>query len=164
MAAGLCSRAMSSRTARALSFASASPLAISLAVALSACGGASTQPAGPAPVIVTTPPAGDGSAAAPKVTKLGPNATPEGVVFNFKMEGKPHQIYLAGNFNNWSKDDDRYLMKDDDGDGIWSITVKLAPGTYQYKYVADGTWTQDMEAPAAAPDGYGGRNSQLEVK
>jgi hypothetical protein len=163
IAAGLCSRAMSSRTSRILSFSS--PLAIGLAFALSACGGASSQPAGPAPVVVTPPPAGDGTApAAPKVTKLGPNVTPEGVVFNFKMEGKPHQIYLAGNFNNWSKDDDAYLLKDDDGDSIWSITVKLAPGTYQYKYVADGKWTQDMEAPGDAPDGYGGRNSQFEVK
>ena len=152
---------MTSRTSRSFS----PLLATSLAIAIAACGGTPSQPTGPAPVIVTPPPAGEGSAAAaPKVTKPGPNVTPEGVVFNYKMEGKGHQIFLAGNFNSWSKDDEHYLMKDDDGDGVWSITVKLAPGTYQYKYVINGKWTQDMDAPADAPDGYGGRNSQFDVK
>jgi len=51
-----------------------------------------------------------------------------------------------------------------DGDGIWSITVKLAPGTYQYKYVIDSKWTQDPYGPGEAPDGFGGRNSQFDVK
>ena len=55
-------------------------------------------------------------------------------------------------------------MKDDDGDGIWSITVKLAPGTYQYKYVIESKWTQDPYGPDEAPDGFGGRNSKFEVK
>jgi len=140
--------------------------ATSLAAVIAACGGAPSQPAGPAPVVVTAPPAGDGSgsaSAAPRVTKPGPNVTPEGVVFNYKGEAKD-RIFLAGNFNGWSKDDEQYLMKDDDGDRVWSITVKLAPGTYQYKYVINGTWTQDMAAPADAPDGYGARNSQFDVK
>jgi len=138
-----------------------------LAVALAACGGgaASSQPKGPAPVVVTPPPAGDGTApAAPKITKPGPNVTPEGVVFNYKADGKGLKIYLAGNFNDWKPDNPQFLMKDDDGDGIWSITVKLAPGTYQYKYVIDSKWTQDPYGPGEAPDGFGGRNSQFDVK
>lgn len=136
-------------------------------LALAACGGstATSQPTGPAPVVVTTPPAGDGSAAAaPKITKPGPNVTPEGVVFNYKVDGKDRKVYLAGNFNNWNPSDAQYLMKDDDGDGIYSITVKLAPGTYQYKYVIEGKWFQDTYAPGAAPDGFGGQNSQFDVK
>lgn len=136
----------------------------SVLLAAAACGGAN-KPTGPAPVVVTDPPpAADGAAAAPKIKTEGPNVTPEGVVFNFKSEGKKN-IYLAGNFNNWTPSDEKFLLKDDDGDGIWSITVKLAPGTYQYKYVIDGTkWTQDPYGPAEAPDGFGGRNSQFEVK
>jgi hypothetical protein len=148
-------------------------LATGLAVALAACGGSSQsagQSTGPAAQVVTTPPAGSGSdaagggaAAAPKVTKPGPNVTPEGVVFNYKAEGKP-KIYLAGNFNKWNPSDPQFLMKDDDGDGIYSITVKLAPGTYQYKYVIDSKWTQDPYGPGSAPDGFGGQNSQFDVK
>jgi hypothetical protein len=157
-------RKMRSRTSRLF----APLLATSLAAALVACGGgaASSQPTGPAPVVVAPPPAdpaAGGAPAAPAVVKPGPNVTPEGVVFNYKADGKP-QIYLAGNFNEWNPSNPQFLMKDDDGDGIWSITVKLAPGTYQYKYVIDGKWTQDTFAPADAPDGFGGRNSQFEVK
>jgi hypothetical protein len=47
---------------------------------------------------------------------------------------------------------------------MWSITVKLVPGTYQYKFVADGQWTKDPFAPGSAPDGYGGQNGQFDVK
>ena len=135
-------------------------------LAAAACGGASAnQPAGPAPVVVTDPPPTAGAAAAPKVTTPGPNVTPDGVVFNYKTEGRDKKIFLAGSFNSWTPSDDKFLMKDDDGDGTWSITVKLAPGTYQYKYVIDGTkWVQDPFGPAEAPDGFGGRNSQFEVK
>jgi predicted lipoprotein with Yx(FWY)xxD motif len=134
--------------------------------AVAACGGAAqTQPAGPAPVVVQPAPAPAGAPAAPRITKQGPNVTPDGVVFNYKTDGKGVKIYLAGSFNNWTPSDAQFLMKDDDGDGVYSITVKLAPGTYQYKYVIDGTkWTQDPYGPTEAPDGFGGRNSQFEVK
>jgi 1,4-alpha-glucan branching enzyme len=86
------------------------------------------------------------------------------VVFNFKTEGRDKKIFLAGSFNDWQPSDAKFLMKDDDGDGIWSITVKLAPGSYQYKYVIDGKWTQDPYGPEEAADGFGGRNSKFEVK
>ena len=139
-------------------------LARSFVLALAACGGggaSSSQPTGPAPVVVSTPPpaAGDGTAA-----PAAPKITPEGVVFNHKLDIKDAKIYLAGSFNNWSPSDEVYLMKDEDGDGTWSITVKLNAGTYQYKYVINGKWTQDTYAPGDAPDGFGGRNSQFEVK
>src|SRR6185503_1659037 len=108
-------------------------------------------------------PAG-GAPAAAAITKAGPNVTPDGVVFNHRPEAKNARIFLAGNFNDWKPDNEKFLMKDPDGDGTFSITVKLTPGTYQYKYVVDGKWTQDIYAPADAPDGFGGRNSQFDVK
>ena len=140
--------------------------AFGLATTLTACAG-SSKPAGPAPVVVQPPPpAADGSPAttAPKVTKSGPNVTPEGVVFNYTAEVKVGRIILAGNFNDWKPDNTDYQMKDDDGDGIYSITVKLPPGEYQYKYVIDSKWTQDPYGPGEAPDGFGGMNSKFEVK
>jgi hypothetical protein len=142
-----------------------------LAAAFAACGGPQqNQPAPTAPATAPAAAAPDGNApaAAPaagpaRVTTLGPNLTPDGVVFNLK-EGKGKQIFLAGTFNDWKPSDPKFLLKDDDGDGIWSITVKLNRGTYQYKYVIDGQWTKDPSAPDDAPDGYGGRNGQFEVK
>jgi len=138
-----------------------------------ACGGAQpAQPAQPAPpaepatpAVATPDSAAPAPAAAPaRPTKRGPNLTPDGVVFNFKPEGKPAKIFLAGTFNKWNPSDASYLMKNDGPDGMWSITVKLAPGTYQYKFVADGQWFKDPSSPGSAPDGFGGQNGQFDVK
>lgn len=141
-----------------------------------ACGGAQpnqpAQPAAPpaepaAPAVATADsaaPATATTAAPARPTMRGPNLTPAGVVFNFKPEGKPAKIFLAGTFNNWNPSDPNYLLKNDGPNGMWSITVKLAPGTYQYKFVADGQWIKDPSAPGSAPDGYGGQNGQFDVK
>ena len=127
----------------------------------------SSSPAAPAPTQAGAAPA---TAAPPPVNKPaqpttpGPNVTPGGVVFNYRPDSKPKQIFLAGNFNDWNPSNDKFLMKDDDGDGTYSITVPLAPGTYQYKYVIDGQWTKDPYSPSDAPDGFGGRNGKFDVK
>ena len=112
------------------------------------------------------PPAGAPPAAskAPQPTTPGPNATRDGVVFNYRPDSKPTKLFLAGSFNDWNPSNDKFLMKDDDGDGTYSITVKLAPGTYQYQLVIDGQWTKDPYSPSDAPDGFGGRNGQFDVK
>jgi hypothetical protein len=108
-------------------------------------------------------PAG-GMAAEPSATALGPQITPAGVVrFNYQPEGRVKKIYLAGNFNGWNPSNDEYLLSDEDGDGIYSITINLEPGTYQYKLVVDSRWTKDPNAPASHPDGFGGQNGKFEV-
>ena len=110
-------------------------------------------------------PAAAAPAPAPKpALKLGPNVTPDGVVFAFKPDKAYGKIYLAGNFNGWTPNNNDYIMKDDNKDGIYVITVKLAPGTYQYKYVADGNWITDKHSPMTHPDGFGGKNSKFDVK
>ena len=149
-----------------------------LLAALIACGGAQpsqpTSPATPAePAAPAAPPtsaapaapAEPATAAAPaKPTKRGPNFTPDGVVFNFKPEGKPAKIFLAGNFNSWNPSDPKFLLTQAGTDGLWTITVKLSPGSYQYKFVADGKWIKDPSSPGSAPDGFGGQNGQFDVK
>jgi hypothetical protein len=141
------------------------------AVLLVACGGAQqTQPPPAEPMAAAEPPAegAEGAEAAmpaaPAPTRLGINPTPDGVVFNFKPDGKPRKIFLAGTFNGWNPSNSDYLLKDDDGDGIYSITVKLKPGTHQYKYVADGSWIKDPASPDEHPDGFGGKNGKFELK
>jgi 1,4-alpha-glucan branching enzyme len=47
---------------------------------------------------------------------------------------------LNGTFNNWCGA--CAPMSDEDGDGIWSITIELAQGNYEYKFSADG-WSID---------------------
>ena len=47
---------------------------------------------------------------------------------NWTNSSTPH---VVGSFNNW--DPGELAMSDDDGDGIWSITLDLEDGDYLYK-------------------------------
>src|SRR5262245_62015143 len=102
-------------------------LASYLAIALAACGGATTAgptstappppPTEPVPAAAATPetPAAPAAPAAPaKQMAPGPNLTADGVVFVFKPEGGgKKKIFLAGNFNDWKPDNPQYLMTAD---------------------------------------------------
>lgn len=74
----------------------------------------------------------------------------------------PRTVAVAGNFNNWNAQE---LRLHESGDGWWSIWMpKPQPGTYQYKYVIDGTvWLEDPANKEKSPDGFGGWNSILTV-
>jgi cyclomaltodextrinase len=84
------------------------------------------------------------------------------VTFRFQpvISGVDH-VFLAGTFNDWS--DSRNEMIDRDGDGIYDITLLLRPGTYQYKFVVDGTWITDTEAESYAEEGRGEANAIITV-
>ena len=82
------------------------------------------------------------------------------VKVNFRYEDAgATAVYLAGDFNGWS--DSAELM--DKADGVWTKTLELKPGDYAYKFVADGSWTQDPVNPNATDDGFGGQNSLVHV-
>jgi 1,4-alpha-glucan branching enzyme len=68
------------------------------------------------------------------------------------------QVYVAGTFNEWNATD---TPLEKGKDGIFRTTLKLPPGTYQYKFVVDGTWVADPANPETVDDGYGGVNSVL---
>ncbi|MFO7914071.1 MAG: alpha-amylase family glycosyl hydrolase [Candidatus Krumholzibacteriales bacterium] len=85
------------------------------------------------------------------------------VTFMYQPEGgEPAGVYLAGTFNDWS--DSATPMTDNDGDGIYSVELKLDPGRYQYKFVVDGSWITDTTAEEFDDDGFGGKNSVLVVE
>ena len=48
-------------------------------------------------------------------------------------------------------------------DGHWSITLDLAPGRYQYKFVVDEHWLPDLNAHENVPNEHGTLNSVIEV-
>ena len=60
------------------------------------------------------------------------------VTFNYNGSGS--EVYLAGSFNNWSTSATKMTKN---SDGVWSATVDLEPGVYEYKYVVDGEWILD---------------------
>src|SRR4029078_372190 len=65
----------------------------------------------------------------------------------------PKAVFLAGQFNDWSTA--ATPMRRDGGDQ-WVADVALSPGKYEYKFIVDGQWEQDMSNPASAPDGFDG--------
>jgi hypothetical protein len=73
-----------------------------------------------------------------------------------------HAVSLVGDFNDW--DESATPMAPRDADGIWSVTVPLAPGRYQYSFLVDGvTWVADPAAPRALEDDFGRPNSVVTV-
>ena len=75
---------------------------------------------------------------------------------------KGRSVYLAGEFNDWNPTAKK--MSYNAKSGIYSGAVKLAAGTYQYKFVIDGTWCADPENANAVPNDQGTFNSVIEVK
>ena len=82
------------------------------------------------------------------------------VVFSIEAPGAA-SVYLAGEFNGW--DPSAQKMEDPDGDGVFTTTLDLDPGRYAYKFVIDGNWKEDPKAGAFVDDGFGGKNSVVEV-
>ena len=78
------------------------------------------------------------------------------VTFEYQpLTGGKHDVYLAGEFNNWS-DKDIELKEEN---GIYKTTVQLPKGKYAYKFVVDGNWVTDENAYEFVGDGLGGQNS-----
>lgn len=72
-------------------------------------------------------------------------------------------VHLAGSFNGWSRD--AWPMTWASDRRRWEITREIVAGTWQYKFVLDGTeWIADPANPDGAPDGFGGCNSVLTVR
>lgn len=71
-------------------------------------------------------------------------------------------VSVVGDFNGWSAE--THTMRDENGDGTWTLTVNLRPGVYQYNLLVDGTrWVKDLAADGFRPDGFGGVNSVIRL-
>ncbi|MDP4265074.1 MAG: hypothetical protein Q8941_21275 [Bacteroidota bacterium] len=65
------------------------------------------------------------------------------------------KVMLAGSFNNWAPDS-LAMTRTDSG---WIAQVKLGPGKYWYKFIADGNWMVDNDNRLSENDGRGNTNS-----
>ncbi len=66
-----------------------------------------------------------------------------------------HAVHLVGTFNDWDLNA-RPLKRLKNGN--WSITITLEPGTYEYRFVVDGSWVDDPQNEERVPNEFGGRN------
>ncbi|HEY8427273.1 MAG TPA: hypothetical protein VIL20_02825 [Sandaracinaceae bacterium] len=71
-------------------------------------------------------------------------------------------VAVAGDFNEWRTDD--VLLEDPEGDGVFSGTLRLRPGSYAYMFVIDGErWVTDPYAANHRDDGFGHRNAVIRI-
>jgi 1,4-alpha-glucan branching enzyme len=52
-------------------------------------------------------------------------------------------VHLAGEFNAWRVDQ---LKMVPEGNGYWLAVLRLPPGSYRFRYLADGQWYTDYAA------------------
>ncbi len=78
----------------------------------------------------------------------------------FSIAAEPQsKVFVAGSFNNW----DSEKTKLSEQKGIFSKSVLLEPGRYEYKFVVNGIWTVDPECADWVPNGHGSLNSVIDV-
>ena len=83
------------------------------------------------------------------------------VKFQLKSEsGK--EVYAAGTFNDW--DPKKNQLKETGKSGIYSATISLAKGRYEYKFIVNDVWCVDPECPEWVPNNHGSLNSVITVK
>jgi hypothetical protein len=68
-------------------------------------------------------------------------------------------IKLAGSFNDWTE----YIPLNDVGDGVFEVILDLPEGVHQYKFIVDGEWRCDVDAPLLVESLSGYKNNYLSV-
>lgn len=75
-----------------------------------------------------------------------PSQEGRGVILRAAAPADAREVVVSGSMNGWTGQ----RMGDPDRDGVYEIAFDLAPGTYEYRLVADGRPLTDH---ASRPDG-----------
>lgn len=77
------------------------------------------------------------------------------------------KVLLAGAFNGWDPASTPMRKKEN---GVWTVTLDLAPGRYEYKFVIDGEWRReeaceesDRGCPHCVPNPFGSMNCVVNI-
>ncbi|MFZ2957480.1 MAG: isoamylase early set domain-containing protein [Candidatus Ozemobacteraceae bacterium] len=74
---------------------------------------------------------------------------------------KATHVSVVGDFNDWNKDKSPMTLEN----GVWTVTLNLKPGKYEYKLVLNHTdWITDPKCGETVADKVGGRSSVVEVR
>lgn len=93
-------------------------------------------------------------------TSSAPSLHSVRLVYVPPQEDRPQQVYVAGDFNDWRRDATPLSQVD----GVWTTTLVLPSGDYEYMFVEDDErWVTDPLATRTRADGFGGNNAVLDV-
>jgi len=74
--------------------------------------------------------------------------------FSIRAPGA-RSVHLAGDFTNWQQG---AIPMKPASNGLWSVSVALPAGNYQYRFLVDGEWRDDPECGQRAPNPFGSQN------
>lgn len=66
------------------------------------------------------------------------------VTFICELKPDAKEVHLTGDFNQWHPKETKMLKAKD---GSFRSSMKLFPGQYRYKFIIDGVWHNDPDAP-----------------
>jgi hypothetical protein len=84
-------------------------------------------------------------------------ATQRNQIFTWRHNNLVKEVSLVGDFNQWIPTALSLV------NGEFWISIHLAPGRYEYKFLVNGEWQNDSEALEFAGNEFGGTNSVLRV-
>ena len=70
------------------------------------------------------------------------------------------EVGIAGSFNDWHPSVTPMIRLND---GKWAKELTLPPGRYEYRFVVDGEWVDDLTATELIPNPFGTANAGLVV-
>jgi len=85
---------------------------------------------------------------------------PKRVTFTVRAD-PGSKVFVAGDFNKWSAT--ATPLTDHARTGSFSVVLPLEPGSYEYKFVINGTWCVDPECPEWVQNSLGTLNSVCTV-
>jgi len=71
------------------------------------------------------------------------------------------KVLLAGDFTDWEASA-RKMTKKPGRSAVFSTSLSLAPGSYEYKFIVDGEWREDPAAESRR-NSFGTRNAVITV-
>ncbi|MEW6670959.1 MAG: isoamylase early set domain-containing protein [Thermodesulfobacteriota bacterium] len=80
---------------------------------------------------------------------------------NFSLDAPDAEhVCLSGDFNGWDRQ--KHPMKKSNN-GSWQLAMMLPPGRYEYRFLVDDRWTNDLQNPETSPNCYGTFNNVVSV-
>jgi 1,4-alpha-glucan branching enzyme len=78
----------------------------------------------------------------------------------FYMAPDADLVQLVGDFTHWQTNPINMARQPG---GIWRASVALPPGSYHYRFLVDGQWSDDPECTLRMPNVFGTHNMVREV-
>jgi 1,4-alpha-glucan branching enzyme len=84
------------------------------------------------------------------------NSSKWSVTFVAAPELEATTVSVLGDFNDWDAEAGLMPRRKD---GFWAKTIRLEPGAYRYRFLADGqNWFNDPDADGYEDSGHGSEN------